>query len=65
MRCAGSSLFLKSRFGVGYHLTIVKRREPGSAREMCDVVATEAAVLQHVPNAQMTGNVCPPSPLCL
>ena len=25
MRCLGSSLFLKNRFGVGYRLTMVKR----------------------------------------
>ena len=27
LRCVGSSLFLKSHFGDGYHLTLVKKRE--------------------------------------
>ncbi|OMJ73092.1 hypothetical protein SteCoe_28294 [Stentor coeruleus] len=27
LRCCGSSLFLKSRYGVGYHLTMVKSQE--------------------------------------
>jgi len=26
LRCCGSSLFLKSRYGVGYHLTLVKKK---------------------------------------
>ncbi|XP_031561453.1 ATP-binding cassette sub-family A member 3-like [Actinia tenebrosa] len=27
LRCCGSSLFLKSRYGVGYHLTLVKEKD--------------------------------------
>ena len=27
LRCVGSPLFLKSHFGDGYHLTLVKKRE--------------------------------------
>jgi ATP-binding cassette subfamily A (ABC1) protein 3 len=34
---SGSSLFLKSRFGVGYHLTMVKGRDASSER-ICEVV---------------------------
>ncbi|XP_019733077.1 ATP-binding cassette sub-family A member 1 isoform X2 [Hippocampus comes] len=32
MRCCGSSLFLKKRFGTGYYLTLVKERERPSRR---------------------------------
>ena len=31
LRCCGSSLFLKTHFGDGYHLTMVKDRRSGSA----------------------------------
>ena len=57
VRCAGSSLFLKSQYGVGYHLTIVKRREPGGQRNLCDVSAVQQLIVRHVPNASLTGNV--------
>jgi ATP-binding cassette subfamily A (ABC1) protein 3 len=36
---SGSSLFLKSRFGVGYHLTMVKGRDASSER-ICEVVTS-------------------------
>ena len=36
---SGSSLFLKSRFGVGYHLTMVKGRDTSSDR-ICEVVTS-------------------------
>ena len=36
---SGSSLFLKSRFGVGYHLTMVKGRDASSDR-ICEVVTS-------------------------
>ena len=29
LRCVGSSLFLKSKFGVGYQLTIIKNSNVG------------------------------------
>ena len=28
LKCVGSSLFLKSRYGVGYNLTLIKQTEP-------------------------------------
>lgn len=37
LRCLGSSLFLKSRFGVGYHLHIIQNGA-GSEAELVDVV---------------------------
>ena len=35
--CSGSSLFLKKKYGVGYHLTLVKK-------PMCEVDAVEKFV---------------------
>ncbi|CAH3190768.1 unnamed protein product, partial [Porites lobata] len=46
LRCCGSSLFLKSRYGVGYHLTLVKR-------ESCDEDAISNLVKSHVPKAEI------------
>jgi ATP-binding cassette, subfamily A (ABC1), member 3 len=50
MRCCGSPLFLKQRFGVGYILTIVKA--PG-----CDADRLLAVVRSHVPAAAVGTNV--------
>jgi hypothetical protein len=49
LRAAGSSLFLKSRFGVGYHLTLVKNAQ-------CKPADITARVLTHVPTARLTGD---------
>ncbi|CAH0549112.1 unnamed protein product [Brassicogethes aeneus] len=45
IRCCGSSLFLKNKFGIGYHLTLVLE---GSCREH----AIARLVTQHVPKAE-------------
>ncbi|EDO48951.1 predicted protein [Nematostella vectensis] len=50
LRCCGSSLFLKSRYGVGYHLTLVKKED-------CDDNAIINAVRETVPSAQVLSNV--------
>ncbi|RAW22420.1 ABC transporter A family member 5 [Phytophthora cactorum] len=51
MRCCGSSLFLKNRFGAGYNLTLVK----DDAK--CDDDAVTAFVSSFVPSAQLLSNV--------
>ncbi|GMF13570.1 unnamed protein product [Phytophthora lilii] len=51
MRCCGSSLFLKNRFGAGYNLTLVK----DDAK--CDDDAVAAFVTSYVPAAQLLSNV--------
>ncbi|KAL4157382.1 hypothetical protein PRNP1_006405 [Phytophthora ramorum] len=51
MRCCGSSLFLKNRFGAGYNLTLVK----DDAK--CDDDAVTAFVKSYVPAAQPLSNV--------
>uniref|UniRef100_UPI00358EF626 phospholipid-transporting ATPase ABCA3-like isoform X2 n=1 Tax=Myxine glutinosa TaxID=7769 RepID=UPI00358EF626 len=46
LQCSGSPLFLKSRYGVGYRLVLVKT--PG-----CQEHAVERLVRRHVPSAQI------------
>ena len=50
LRCCGSSLFLKNRFGSGYTLTICKTRA-------CNVSALQELVLGDVRGATLTSNV--------
>ncbi|XP_019627958.1 PREDICTED: ATP-binding cassette sub-family A member 3-like [Branchiostoma belcheri] len=50
LRCCGSSLFLKNKYGVGYHMVIVK--QPG-----CHVSAVSKVVKSHIPHAKMESNV--------
>ena len=50
VKCCGSSLFLKNRYGVGYHMVIVK--EPS-----CDVSKVTAMVTSHVPTATVESNI--------
>lgn len=50
IKCCGSSLFLKSKYGVGYHMVMVK--EPD-----CDVSKVISVVSNHVPAAQVESNI--------
>ncbi|TYZ65804.1 hypothetical protein PybrP1_003442, partial [[Pythium] brassicae (nom. inval.)] len=50
LRCCGSSLFLKNRFGAGYNLTMVKR-------EGCDDSQVIAFVAEHIPAGAVLSNV--------
>ncbi|KAG7397743.1 hypothetical protein PHYBOEH_000282 [Phytophthora boehmeriae] len=47
LRCAGSSLFLKNRFGAGYNLTMIKASD-GS----CDVIVIESFLKKYVPGVK-------------
>lgn len=49
LRCCGSSLFLKHRYGVGYTLTLVKQSQCASAA--ADIVS------RHVPSAKLLTDV--------
>ncbi|GAB9477940.1 Abc transporter a family member 1, partial [Globisporangium polare] len=51
LRCCGSSLFLKNRFGAGYNLTVVK------AESGCNDNNLIAFIQSFVPNAQVLSNV--------
>ena len=50
IKCCGSSLFLKNKYGSGYHMVMVK--EP-----KCDVSKVTSVVSGHVPTAQVESNV--------
>ena len=50
IRCCGSALFLKSKFGVGYHMTCVKE-------QMCNVPAITRLITKHVPEAKLQSNI--------
>ncbi|XP_022253456.1 ATP-binding cassette sub-family A member 3-like [Limulus polyphemus] len=50
IRCCGSPLFLKKKYGAGYHVVMVK--EPH-----CDVTATSNLIYSYVPNAELESNV--------
>ncbi|GAB9477420.1 hypothetical protein Gpo141_00014492, partial [Globisporangium polare] len=51
LRCCGSSLFLKNRFGAGYNLTLVK------AETGCNDNNVVAFIQTYVPDAQVLSNV--------
>ncbi|EQC39078.1 hypothetical protein SDRG_03286 [Saprolegnia diclina VS20] len=55
VKCCGSSLFLKNRFGAGYNLTIVK--EPTVNGDEDKSHALTAFIQQHVPTAKLLSNV--------
>ncbi|XP_052824141.1 phospholipid-transporting ATPase ABCA3 [Octopus bimaculoides] len=50
LKCAGSSLFLKSKYGAGYHLVIVKTPQ-------CNVANVTHLLKSFVPEATMESNV--------
>lgn len=47
LKCAGSSLFLKKKWGIGYHLSL-------HLNEMCDPDSITSLVKQHIPEAKLT-----------
>ncbi|XP_010001102.1 PREDICTED: ATP-binding cassette sub-family A member 10-like [Chaetura pelagica] len=49
LKCVGSSLFLKKKWGIGYHLRI-------HISESCDSGTVTAVVKQHIPNATFSGH---------
>jgi ABC-type multidrug transport system ATPase subunit len=59
LRCVGSPLWLKARFGVGYHLDIsTMRQEPNVSAESTDTAAfVTALVAKHVPSAELISKV--------
>ncbi|XP_061181930.1 phospholipid-transporting ATPase ABCA3-like isoform X1 [Saccostrea echinata] len=50
LKCCGSSLFLKNKYGAGYHMIIVK--EPH-----CNVEQVSSVVKKYVHNAEQTSNI--------
>eukprot|EP00299_Pterocystis_sp_00344_P020338 c9979_g1_i1.p1 GENE.c9979_g1_i1~~c9979_g1_i1.p1 ORF type:complete len:1406 (+),score=313.41 c9979_g1_i1:2-4219(+) len=50
LRCCGSSLFLKTRFGQGYHLTVTKTPS-------CNDEKLNSTIMKHVPGAKLLSDV--------
>ncbi|ELW62507.1 ATP-binding cassette sub-family A member 3 [Tupaia chinensis] len=50
LQCCGSSVFLKKKYGVGYHLVMVK--EPD-----CDIDEVTQIIHHHIPTATLESNV--------
>ncbi|XP_036605129.1 ATP-binding cassette sub-family A member 3-like [Trichosurus vulpecula] len=50
LQCCGSSLFLKHKYGAGYHMIIVKELH-------CDAEEIRQIVLQYVPNATLNSDL--------
>ena len=49
VKCCGSSLFLKSKYGVGYHMVMVQ--EPG-----CNVARVSQVIQKYIPTAKLESN---------
>ncbi|NXI58144.1 ABCAA protein, partial [Chloroceryle aenea] len=49
LKCVGSSLFLKKKWGIGYHLRI-------HVSESCDLEKVTSLVKQHIPNVIVSGH---------
>ncbi|GMF48551.1 unnamed protein product [Phytophthora fragariaefolia] len=47
LRCAGSSLFLKNRFGAGYNLTMIK-----ASNGSCDIKSVQSFLKNYVPDVK-------------
>ncbi|XP_062036032.1 phospholipid-transporting ATPase ABCA3-like [Lepus europaeus] len=50
LQCCGSSIFLKKKYGVGYHLVIVKQLG-------CDVKRVSNLIIYHIPTASLENDV--------
>ncbi|XP_066910613.1 phospholipid-transporting ATPase ABCA3-like [Clytia hemisphaerica] len=50
VQCYGSSLFLKKRYGVGYHMVMVKT-------PTCDVERVEKLIYHHIPTAELESDI--------
>ncbi|XP_072501625.1 ATP-binding cassette sub-family A member 10-like isoform X2 [Notamacropus eugenii] len=47
LKCAGSSLFLKKKWGIGYHLSLHRN-------ESCDTERITSLIKHHIPDAKLT-----------
>ncbi|GBG28748.1 ABC transporter ATP-binding protein [Hondaea fermentalgiana] len=57
LKCLGSSLFLKRRFGAGYVLTMVKKPEADPTQDAANVKQIRMIVTKYVPQAVLSSNV--------
>ncbi|KAE8879299.1 ABC transporter A family member 1 [Phytophthora fragariae] len=54
LRCCGSSLFLKNRYGAGYNFTLVKSSDPAAP---CKEAQLQSLITERVPSAKVLSNV--------
>ncbi|ETK86251.1 hypothetical protein F441_09243 [Phytophthora nicotianae CJ01A1] len=54
LRCCGSSLFLKNRYGAGYNFTLVKSSDPAAP---CKEALLQSLITARVPAAKVLSNV--------
>jgi ATP-binding cassette, subfamily A (ABC1), member 3 len=57
VKCCGSPLFLKSKLGAGYEMTIVKRQVTTDSDLGCDAEAIVASIHKHVPDAKIASSI--------
>jgi ABC-type multidrug transport system ATPase subunit len=50
LECSGTSLFLKEKFGIGYHLDVVPSSPPDEFKSS----HVDSAVMKHVPEASVS-----------
>ncbi|CAM1313391.1 ABCA3 (predicted) [Pycnogonum litorale] len=50
LQCCGSSMFLKKKYGAGYHMVLI--RSP-----LCDTEIVSRLITDHVPNAELESNM--------
>ncbi|KAM8934126.1 uncharacterized protein RCH25_004525 [Pelodytes ibericus] len=57
LKCCGSPLFLKERFGSGYHLTLTKKFPDREDNRQCDSEMVTALIHSHIPEAKLKEDV--------
>ncbi|XP_072455433.1 phospholipid-transporting ATPase ABCA3-like isoform X2 [Notamacropus eugenii] len=50
LQCCGSSLFLKQKYGAGYHMVMVKEQH-------CNIREIESLIHEHMPDASLESNI--------
>ncbi|KAM5151867.1 LOW QUALITY PROTEIN: glucosylceramide transporter ABCA12 [Mantella aurantiaca] len=57
LRCCGTPLFLKEKFGSGYHLTITKKFTNQKDNRFCDSERVTSLIQSHIPEATLKEDV--------
>ncbi|XP_063285490.1 uncharacterized protein LOC134571247 [Pelobates fuscus] len=57
LRCVGSPLFLKEKFGTGYHLTLTKKFASREDEKSCNTERVTALIQSHIPEANLKEDV--------
>ncbi|XP_040213417.1 ATP-binding cassette sub-family A member 12 [Rana temporaria] len=57
LRCCGTPMFLKEKFGSGYHLTLTKKFPNQKDDRLCDTERVTALIQSHIPEATLKEDV--------